>query len=132
MLVHIRRMGGNVLSVTGEDMAIGELNPICYKGYYRDTETGLYYLQSRYYDPTTMRFINGDDPNIIQMGSNEKQELNLYFPHIRAHVADTHLSVSNAPPPFITVFSRISFLFLFLAEFQINILLRCRILKQTR
>ena len=38
----------------------------------------MYYLQSRYYDPTTMRFINADDPNIIQMGSNEKQELNLY------------------------------------------------------
>ena len=41
-------------------------------------ETGLYYLQSRYYDPTTMRFINADDPNVIQMGSTEKQELNLY------------------------------------------------------
>ena len=121
-----------MLSITGEDTAIGELNPIRYRGYYQDTETDLYYLQSRYYDPTTMRFVNADDPNIIQMGSTEKQELNLYFPHIRAHVADTHLSVSNAPPPFITVFSRISFLFLFLAEFQINILLRCRILKQTR
>ena len=38
----------------------------------------MYYLQSRYYDPTTMRFINADDPNIIQMGTEEKQELNLY------------------------------------------------------
>ena len=57
---------------------IAALNPIRYRGYYQDTETGLYYLQSRYYDPTTMRFINADDPNIIQMGSAEKQELNLY------------------------------------------------------
>ena len=67
-----------MLSIDGEDTAIGELNPIRYRGYYQDTETGLYYLQSRYYDPTTMRFINADDPNIIQMGSAEKQELNLY------------------------------------------------------
>ena len=67
-----------MLSITGEDTEIGELNPIRYRGYYQDVETGLYYLQSRYYDPTTMRFINADDPNVIQMGSTEKQELNLY------------------------------------------------------
>ena len=67
-----------MLSITGEDTEIGELNPTRYRGYYQDTETGLYYLQSRYYDPTTMRFINADDPNIIQMGTEEKQELNLY------------------------------------------------------
>ncbi len=69
---------GNVLSITGEDTEIGELNPIRYRGYYQDVETGLYYLQSRYYDSTTMRFINADDPSVIQMGSEEKQELNLY------------------------------------------------------
>ena len=68
----------DVLSITGENTAIGELNRIRYRGYYQDTETGLYYFQSRYYDPATMRFINADDPNVIQMGSTEKQELNLY------------------------------------------------------
>ena len=31
-----------------------------YRGYYYDTETGLYYLQSRYYDPVVKRFINAD------------------------------------------------------------------------
>ena len=31
-----------------------------YRGYYYDVETGLYYLQSRYYDPETCRFINPD------------------------------------------------------------------------
>ena len=35
-------------------------NPFRYRGYYYDTETGFYYLQSRYYDPTTCRFINAD------------------------------------------------------------------------
>ena len=35
-------------------------NPIRYRGYYYDNETGFYYLQSRYYDPTIGRFINAD------------------------------------------------------------------------
>ncbi len=35
-------------------------NPFRYRGYYYDTETGLYYLQSRYYDPVTYRFVNVD------------------------------------------------------------------------
>ena len=35
-------------------------NPIRYRGYYYDNETGFYYLQSRYYDPATRRFINAD------------------------------------------------------------------------
>ena len=38
--------------------SIGQTNPIRYRGYYYDTETGFYYLQSRYYDPTIKRFIN--------------------------------------------------------------------------
>lgn len=36
---------------------IGNINPIRYRGYYYDTETGLYYLQTRYYDPEIGRFI---------------------------------------------------------------------------
>ena len=132
MLVHIRRMGGQC--AFGYRRGYGnwrtEPDPVqrVLSGY-RDR---LILSPEPVLRPDDHAVYNADDPNIIQMGSNEKQELNLYFPHIRAHVADTHLSVSNAPPPFITVFSRISFLFLFLAEFQINILLRCRILKQTR
>ena len=39
---------------------MGNLNPFRYRGYYFDTETGLYYLNSRYYDPETCRFVNGD------------------------------------------------------------------------
>ena len=35
-------------------------NPFRYRGYYYDYDTGLYYLQSRYYNPTTGRFINAD------------------------------------------------------------------------
>ena len=36
------------------------MNPLRYRGYFYDTETGLYYLQSRYYDPKVSRFINPD------------------------------------------------------------------------
>ena len=40
--------------------SVGSQNPFRYKGYYYDTETSLYYLQTRYYDPDTGRFINAD------------------------------------------------------------------------
>ena len=39
---------------------LGALNPLRYRGYVYDQETGLYYLQSRYYDPIMCRFINID------------------------------------------------------------------------
>ena len=35
-------------------------NPLKYRGYYYDSDLGLYYLQSRYYDANTCRFINAD------------------------------------------------------------------------
>ncbi len=49
--------GGNVIADPGH---IGNLNPVRYRGYYYDSETGLYYLKSRYYDPQVGRFINAD------------------------------------------------------------------------
>ena len=48
---------GKVITATG---AMAEINPLRYRGYYYDSETGFYYLQSRYYDPEICRFINGD------------------------------------------------------------------------
>ena len=48
---------GNILSQSG---SMASANPLRYRGYYYDTETGFYYLQSRYYDPATRRFINAD------------------------------------------------------------------------
>ena len=48
---------GKVVSATG---TLAEVNPIRYRGYYYDTETGLYYVSSRYYDPEIGRFINAD------------------------------------------------------------------------
>ena len=59
---------GKLISVTdgsGVDVSssaghIANVNPLRYRGYYYDTETGFYYLNSRYYDPETGRFINAD------------------------------------------------------------------------
>ena len=58
---------GNILSITDADgnaitsaTHVGNLNPFRYRGYYYDSETGLYYLMSRYYDPVTHRFLNAD------------------------------------------------------------------------
>ena len=46
--------------VDNSGINLGTLNPFRYKGYYYDTETKLYYCNSRYYDPETSRFINAD------------------------------------------------------------------------
>ncbi len=56
---------GNDVSVNNNHM--GNINPLRYRGYYYDTETGFYYLNSRYYDPETGRFINADGV----IGSNQ-------------------------------------------------------------
>ena len=40
-------------------------NPLTYRGYIYDRETGFYYLQSRYYDPTIGRFLNADDTDYL-------------------------------------------------------------------
>jgi RHS repeat-associated protein len=44
---------------------ITNANPFRYRSYYYDTESGFYYLNSRYYDPETGRFINADDPTML-------------------------------------------------------------------
>ena len=46
--------------VSAADRANVELNPFRYRGYYYDSETGYYYLQTRYYSPDLGRFLNAD------------------------------------------------------------------------
>ncbi len=50
---------GNVVTIEGH-VEIAKLNPFRYRGYYYDNETDLYYIESRYYDPTTGRFVSAD------------------------------------------------------------------------
>ena len=66
---------GNLLAVSGD---IAYLNPIRYRGYYYDSETGLYYLGSRYYDPAVKRFINADSATLAVTNSGELTDKN-YF-----------------------------------------------------
>ena len=52
---------GAPLSVTGTLAdTLGQLNPFRYRSYYYDTETGFYYVSSRYYNPEVGRYLNAD------------------------------------------------------------------------
>ena len=70
---------GKITAVTdgqGNDIStnathIANINPIRYRGYYYDIETGLYYLQSRYYDAEVGRFLNADSV-VAGLGGNTK------------------------------------------------------------
>ena len=54
--------GNCTIEAAGADnIEIMETNPFRYRGYYWDKELNLYYLQTRYYDPQTGRFINADN-----------------------------------------------------------------------
>ena len=68
---------GKVISVTGSLAdTVGVKNPLRYRGYYYDVETKLYYLQSRYYDPETCRFINSD--SLLVAGDDYIQGVNMF------------------------------------------------------
>ncbi len=66
----------NGVDVSADSTHIANINPLRYRGYYYDSETGLYYLLSRYYDPETGRFVNSD--NVISGTGNSVQGFNLY------------------------------------------------------
>ena len=68
---------------------IGNINPFRYRGYYFDTETNLYYLRSRYYDPETGRFISADNLKILDVGKDHINGLNLYAYCFNNWVNDT-------------------------------------------
>lgn len=70
----------NVTSVhnTSAERSLGYLNPLRYRGYYYDCETGLYYLQSRYYDPSICRFINADTPEYVKLQKNDYTGINSF------------------------------------------------------
>ena len=55
----IKVVNANGVEITNQN-DVAFINPIRYRGYYYDSETGLYYLKSCYYDPQVGRFINAD------------------------------------------------------------------------
>jgi len=69
--------GGTTMTDLAGDGIIN-WNPFRYRSYYYDQETGLYYLQSRYYDPQIGRFISADDPTALFDTANTMGGANLY------------------------------------------------------
>ena len=67
-LIHVEDISGINLS---------NINPFRYKSYYYDTETGWYYLNSRYYDPIASRFVTMDQVEYLG-ASSTIQSLNLF------------------------------------------------------
>ena len=84
----------NYSSLITDPDHIANINALRYRGYIYDTETGLYYLGSRYYDPIMKRFVNANE--VIDSGS--------LAPNMFAYCANNPMafsatsSVSTAPP----------------------------------
>ncbi len=55
---------------------IGNINPIRYRSYYYDNETGFYYCKSRYYVPKLRRWLTPDNPSYLD--DNSLNGVNLY------------------------------------------------------
>ena len=68
---------GNILEEKGEPI-LRRLNPLRYRGYVYDEDTTMYYLQTRYYDPTTGRFINADDTAYVDTNSGTPLCTNMF------------------------------------------------------
>ena len=70
--------GGLLVSSDVSRFGLAQINPLRYRGYYYDQETGLYYLQTRYYDPKVRRFLNADDASVLTKDPEQLTEKNLY------------------------------------------------------
>ena len=57
---------------------LAEINPFRYKGYYYDTESGMYYCNSRYYVPEWCRWLTADSPSFLQPESLNGMNLFAY------------------------------------------------------
>ena len=66
---------GKVVSATG---TLANVNPLRYRGYVYDQETGLCYVSSRYYDPEIGRFISADTTNVLTATPMGLTDKNLY------------------------------------------------------
>jgi len=69
---NLLKAGGSMASTLGVD------NPFRYRGYYYDTETGLYYLESCYYNPELGRMMSADSLSVLGMSKTTLNDKNLY------------------------------------------------------
>jgi len=66
---------GRVTAQGGTDSWLANRQPLRYRAYYQDAESGLYYLPARYYDPKTCRFLT---PDPAASSAGDPQSLNRY------------------------------------------------------
>lgn len=80
MVVNYHYDAYGVLLQTGGTMAstLGTLNPLTYRGYVYDHETGLYCLQSRYYNPTIRQFISADTVETLNADYENINQYNMF------------------------------------------------------
>ena len=67
---------GNCTISSSSNLTIAKANPFRYRGYYFDEESGLYFLNARYYNPAWRRFISPDDT--AYLNPDTPNGLNLY------------------------------------------------------
>ena len=71
--------GNHTAAYTNGGASTGaQYNPFRYRGYYYDNELGLYYLNSRYYDANTGRFISPDRIDVLGVTPDQLTDKNLY------------------------------------------------------
>ena len=63
---------------SSKDRNIANNNPFRYRGYYYDTDIGMYYLQSRYYNPEWGRFLSADSYDVITITPMDLTDKNLF------------------------------------------------------
>ena len=68
-----------MLNASGVDrLILLSYNPFRYRGYYYDSDSGWYYLQSRYYNPTWGRFISVDAFDVLTATPNQLTDKNIF------------------------------------------------------
>ena len=90
---------GEVYSITGSlASTVGQINPFRYRGYYYDTETGFYYVSSRYYDSEIGRWIS-PEPNVYSNGFDIGSELIAH--NVYAYCANNTVNSSDPTGEFV-------------------------------
>lgn len=69
--------GNCTISSETTDYTVANANPIRYRGYYYDDDTGLYFCNARYYSPKWRRFISPADAHALS--STSVNGLNMYI-----------------------------------------------------
>ncbi|MDE6584149.1 MAG: hypothetical protein K2K15_01980, partial [Anaeroplasmataceae bacterium] len=67
---------GQLKSISGDNITLAHANPFRYKGYYYDSDLGMYYCKSRYYNPIWCRWLNAD--SIENLDFTNVNNMNLF------------------------------------------------------